>query len=162
MVQLQGASAYQGGLSEEMAKTQWIVSVFVFFVLTGSGGVWANSDSLGYCSVYTGRICKGHINARQVWFSSSDGTGGWLNEKTTADLFTEMISELPAICRAAAEVHIRPQFLCVLPANPSSFQKLLCAYAFPHCVLSSEGLALKLPLCYEGMSNCDFPSPLSC
>lgn len=33
------------------------------------------------------------------------------------------------------------------------FQKLLCAYAFPHCVLDSEGLALKLPLCYEGKEH---------
>lgn len=65
-----------------------------------------NIDSTGYCSVYNGKICKAHISSRQVWFSGSDGSGGWVNEQITTNLFEEMISELPPICRAAAEVHI--------------------------------------------------------
>lgn len=36
-------------------------------------------------------------------------------------------------------------------------QKLLCAYAFPHCMLNSEGLTLKLPLCYEGECSLFLP-----
>lgn len=63
-----------------------------------------NIDSTGYCSVYNGKICKAHISSRQVWFSGSDGSGGWVNEQITTNLFEEMISELPPICRAAAEV----------------------------------------------------------
>lgn len=61
-------------------------------------------DTKGYCSTYTGRICKAHIRSRQVWFSSSDVSGGWTNEQTTIQLFDEMILGLPEICRSAAEV----------------------------------------------------------
>lgn len=63
------------------------------------------TESTGYCAVYNGRICKSHINARQVWFSINDGSGGFVNEQTTSLLFDEMISELPPICRSAAEVN---------------------------------------------------------
>lgn len=62
------------------------------------------ADNTGYCSVYNGKICKAHISSRQVWFSGSDGSGGWVNEQITQNLFHEMIAELPPICRAAAEV----------------------------------------------------------
>ncbi|XP_055689281.1 tyrosine-protein kinase transmembrane receptor Ror2 [Lutzomyia longipalpis] len=83
----------------------------------------------GYCAPYNGKVCKSFIGSRQVWYSREDPTGGWENEKITSGLWEEMISELPLICRAAAE-------------------KLLCAYAFPQCVVE-DGATMKLPLCYE-------------
>lgn len=137
-------------------KAQRICTTFLLLnlVLMVNGDDDKDSvDTTGYCSVYNGKICKAHISSRQVWFSSADGSGGWLNEQTTVNLFEEMISELPEICRAAAEVNT-PIYLydhsnlliTVL------FQKLLCAFAFPHCLLNNEGLTLKLPLCYEGES----------
>ncbi|XP_055707483.1 tyrosine-protein kinase transmembrane receptor Ror2 isoform X2 [Phlebotomus papatasi] len=83
----------------------------------------------GYCAPYNGKVCKSFIGSRQVWYSREDPTGGWENEKITTGLWEEMISELPTTCRSAAE-------------------KLLCAYAFPQCVVE-DGSTIKLPLCYE-------------
>lgn len=65
-----------------------------------------SSDNAGYCSIYNGKICKAHISSRQVWFSQKDGSGGWVNEQLTTNLWDEMIAELPDICRAAAEVRL--------------------------------------------------------
>lgn len=96
------------GKSVAKMKAQSICIIFYFMVLTVAvinGDDKDAVDTTGYCSVYNGKICKAHISSRQVWFSSSDGSGGWLNEQTTVNLFDEMISELPEICRAAAEVN---------------------------------------------------------
>lgn len=136
-------------------KAQRICTTFLLLnlVLMVNGDDKDSVDTTGYCSVYNGKICKAHISSRQVWFSSADGSGGWLNEQTTVNLFEEMISELPEICRAAAEVNT-PIYLYDHSNSLITvlFQKLLCAFAFPHCLLNNEGLTLKLPLCYEGES----------
>lgn len=58
-----------------------------------------------------------------------DPTGGWENEKITTALWKDLIAELNGLCRSAAE-------------------KLLCAYAFPQCIII-DGETKKLPLCYE-------------
>ncbi|XP_012250835.2 tyrosine-protein kinase transmembrane receptor Ror2 [Athalia rosae] len=81
----------------------------------------------GYCAPYNGKICKKYLTGiGQVWFNdSNEDTGGWLNEKITKDLWTDLIEGLHEPCRSAAE-------------------KLLCMYAFPQC---SD--AVGLPLCYE-------------
>lgn len=77
---------------------------FLIFLLLLSGISHLNGHvESGYCSTYNGKICKAHISSL-VWFSSGDGSGGWVNEQITANLFEEMIAELPTICRIAAEV----------------------------------------------------------
>uniref|UniRef100_A0A182JSW9 receptor protein-tyrosine kinase n=1 Tax=Anopheles christyi TaxID=43041 RepID=A0A182JSW9_9DIPT len=103
---------------------------------SGGGGVkdtfgWddAGDEEEGYCAPYNGKVCKRFINSRQVWYSREDGTGGWENEKITTALFDDLINDLPSSCRPAAE-------------------KLLCAYAFPQCVIK-DGTTIRLPLCYE-------------
>lgn len=58
----------------------------------------------GYCAPYNGKVCKSFVNSRQVWYSREDGTGGWENEKITAALFRDLITDLPDYCRPAAEV----------------------------------------------------------
>ncbi|XP_055628523.1 tyrosine-protein kinase transmembrane receptor Ror2 isoform X2 [Toxorhynchites rutilus septentrionalis] len=96
-----------------------------------SVGDWDDppDDEEGYCAPYNGKVCKTFINSRQVWYNRIDGSGGWENEKITAALFRDLISDLPDYCRLAAE-------------------KMLCAYAFPQCVVK-DGLTVRLPLCYE-------------
>ncbi|EAA04776.2 AGAP006988-PA [Anopheles gambiae str. PEST] len=89
----------------------------------------AGDEEEGYCAPYNGKVCKRFINSRQVWYSREDGTGGWENEKITTALFEDLINDLPPSCRPAAE-------------------KLLCAYAFPQCVIK-DGATIRLPLCYE-------------
>ncbi|KFB52887.1 AGAP006988-PA-like protein [Anopheles sinensis] len=89
----------------------------------------AGDEEEGYCAPYNGKVCKRFINSRQVWYSREDGTGGWENEKITTALFDDLINDLPQYCRPAAE-------------------KLLCAYAFPQCVIK-DGNTIRLPLCYE-------------
>lgn len=89
----------------KMTSSIWLVVLpFVLSCLPACTGQKETADSAGYCSVYNGKICKAHISSRQVWFSGSDGSGGWVNEQITQNLFLEMIAELPPICRAAAEV----------------------------------------------------------
>ncbi|XP_063698723.1 tyrosine-protein kinase transmembrane receptor Ror2 [Culicoides brevitarsis] len=87
------------------------------------------SNQEGYCAPYNGKICKGYIKSqRSVWYTR-DGDGGWENEKITTALWDELIADLPPLCKEAAE-------------------KLLCAYAFPQCIIKN-GQPVKLPLCYE-------------
>uniref|UniRef100_A0A182WHX1 Kinesin motor domain-containing protein n=1 Tax=Anopheles minimus TaxID=112268 RepID=A0A182WHX1_9DIPT len=93
------------------------------------GWDYAGYEEEGYCAPYNGKVCKRFINSRQVWYSRADGTGGWENEKITTALFDDLITDLPQYCRPAAE-------------------KLLCAYAFPQCVIN-DGSTIRLPLCYE-------------
>ncbi|XP_075168467.1 neurospecific receptor kinase [Haematobia irritans] len=87
-----------------------------------------NKEERGYCAPYHGKICKNLISS-QVWYSRDDPTGGWKNEQITTALWEELITDLNGLCRNAAE-------------------KLLCAYAFPRCVMEN-GKSIKLPLCYE-------------
>ncbi|ETN59607.1 tyrosine-protein kinase transmembrane receptor Ror2 [Anopheles darlingi] len=94
-----------------------------------TGWYESGDEEEGYCAPYNGKVCKRFINSRQVWYSREDGTGGWENEKITTALFEDLINDLPPYCRPAAE-------------------KLLCAYAFPQCVIK-EATTIRLPLCYE-------------
>lgn len=77
-----------------------------------------------YCAPYNGQICKNYLTGF-VWYNH---TGGFENERITAELWEEMISTLVEPCRHRAE-------------------KLLCAYAFPKCI--NRNGELPLPLCYE-------------
>ncbi|XP_044741574.1 tyrosine-protein kinase transmembrane receptor Ror2 [Chrysoperla carnea] len=90
------------------------------------------NQTSGYCSPYMGKVCRNYVNSvRFVWFNlTKDTTGGWLNEQITAGLWTELIETLKEPCRSAAE-------------------KLLCTYAFPHCIIKEGGYSRALPLCYE-------------
>ncbi|XP_077294241.1 neurospecific receptor kinase [Arctopsyche grandis] len=93
--------------------------------------LWAGvsaEDPNGYCSGYGGKICRPYVNGT-IWYSVEHEDSGWRNEKITEGLFHEMVSGLHSECRQPAE-------------------KLLCAYAFPKCVVR-DGLAQALPLCYE-------------
>lgn len=100
-------SPEMSGSMKNMTSKSLCVVFLVFFLLPNpsvvAGGQKEPVDT-GYCSMYNGKICKAHISSRQVWFSGLDGSGGYLNEQITTNLFDEMISELPPICRAAAEV----------------------------------------------------------
>ncbi|XP_057373378.1 tyrosine-protein kinase transmembrane receptor Ror2-like [Daphnia carinata] len=92
-----------------------------------------NQAGAGYCGRYTGHICRGQLsNPSSVWYniSSSDQTGGWLNEQLVHGLWDEVVRTLREPCQSAAK-------------------KLLCLYAFPECHLDEDGFARKLPLCYE-------------
>lgn len=79
-----------------------------------------------YCGPYNGQICK-HYSTGFVWYNH---TGGLENEKITTGLWKEMISTLKEPCRSRAE-------------------KLLCAYAFPKCIVRDGEGYFALPLCYE-------------
>lgn len=70
----------------------------------GMSAAIADNDTEGYCSTYNGKVCRSQIATRQVWYSLKDVTGGWNNEIITTNLWDEMISELPELCRNAAEV----------------------------------------------------------
>lgn len=105
----------------------------------------------GFCAPYTGKVCRSFIRSSQVWFSRVDPNYGWENEKITAGLWEEMIAGLSGLCRNAAEVNCfkSPLDTCTLHRILiSPLQKLLCAYAFPQCIIK-DGTTLKLPLCYE-------------
>ncbi|XP_015520524.1 tyrosine-protein kinase transmembrane receptor Ror2 [Neodiprion pinetum] len=103
------------------------LQIFCFFITLQLSSAENNSSMKGYCAPYNGKICKKYLTGiGQVWFNDSDGNnGGWLNEKITTGLWTDLIKTLIEPCRSAAE-------------------KLLCMYAFPQCVDS-----VGLPLCYE-------------
>ncbi|CAG7835412.1 unnamed protein product [Allacma fusca] len=84
----------------------------------------------GSCAYYNGKICKDYVH-RQFWINETAGNaGGLINEQITVGLWTEMISGFQEPCRTAA-------------------QKLLCAYAFPKCLLKHGWNPVGLPLCYE-------------
>ncbi|KAK9497971.1 hypothetical protein O3M35_003863 [Rhynocoris fuscipes] len=80
---------------------------------------------VGECAPYSGQICKNYLSG-MIWFNSS---GSWRNEHITAGLWEEIIMPLKEPCKSAAE-------------------KLLCAYAFPQCLMIEKG-TFPLPLCYE-------------
>ncbi|XP_012278846.1 tyrosine-protein kinase transmembrane receptor Ror2 [Orussus abietinus] len=103
----------------------WIL--FLVGTVLPCDSVHVKMESTGYCSIYTGKICKKYLSGSgQVWFNDTkDNPGGSLNERITTDLWEELIQKLEEPCRSAAE-------------------KMLCFYAFPQC-FNSVGL----PLCYE-------------
>ena len=62
----------------------------------------------GFCSRYDGRVCRKHLGSLGlVWYNiSSSNMGGWLNEKITSEIWTEMINNFREPCRTTAEVNI--------------------------------------------------------
>ncbi|XP_023232872.1 tyrosine-protein kinase transmembrane receptor Ror2-like [Centruroides sculpturatus] len=87
-----------------------------------------NDVSSGYCSVYTGTICKKHLKGVNLVFYNYT-TDGMVNEEITTGLWEEVISSLMEPCRTAAET-------------------LLCTYAFPRCEWIN-GIAVSKPVCKE-------------
>lgn len=88
-----------------------------------------NSEvSSGYCSKYSGNICKKHLKGVDLVFYNYT-TDGMVNEDITAGLWEEVISSLMEPCRTAAET-------------------LLCIYAFPRCEWIN-GVAVSKPVCKE-------------
>lgn len=85
------------------------------------------ATSPGYCGTYSGKICK-HYLVGTRWFNKSHD-GGWVNEQITSGLWEEVITGLKEPCQGPAK-------------------RLLCAYAFPQCLLQDEH-AVGLPLCAE-------------
>ncbi|CAH1394197.1 unnamed protein product [Nezara viridula] len=104
----------------------------IYFII--SSCIFAKGISLvnhngGNCAPYSGRICKNYLSG-SVWFNTSEAnSGSWRNEYITIGLWDEIISTLRNPCKSAAE-------------------KLLCAYAFPQCVVKPNS-TVALPLCYE-------------
>lgn len=108
-----------------MMKTEKLIfTTTVWLIIILINGIFGHED--GYCAPYNGKICKSYIKSTQVFYS---GSGGWENEKVTTGLFAELIEDLDDLCQ-----------------KPAS--KLLCSYAFPKCKII-DGVATKLPLCYE-------------
>lgn len=100
------------------------IVIFIFCIFNVKGET-AIRKQVGECAPYIGQICKNYLSGL-IWFN---GSGSWRNEHITAGLWEEIIKQLKEPCRSPAE-------------------KLLCAYAFPQCLVLERG-TLPLPLCYE-------------
>ena len=62
----------------------------------------------GYCAKYTGTVCRGLLSdPSSVWFniSSSDESGGRLNEQLVVGLWEEVLRGLREPCQSAAKVN---------------------------------------------------------
>lgn len=118
-------------MSDRLNYYYLLVYCSLFTTCYWVGNVGAQYDSEdGYCAPYNGKVCKMNVVSNQVWYSHDDETGGWENEKITTDIYHELVSGLIGLCRDPAE-------------------KLLCAFAFPQCIIKQDGTPTKLPLCYE-------------
>ena len=81
-----------------------------FFFLIDDGSILTGveeEEPSGYCARYSGQVCRGHLSdPSSVWFniSSSDASGGWLNEQLAQGLVDEVIRTLREPCQSAARV----------------------------------------------------------
>ncbi|KAF6216387.1 hypothetical protein GE061_000729 [Apolygus lucorum] len=109
---------------------RWVLrtcGIVLLLELAGGDNVARRQE--GSCAPYVGEICKNYLSGL-VWFNTSGtNSGSWKNEYITQALWQEMIQRLKEPCKSAAE-------------------KLLCAYAFPQCLVKENG-TFPLPLCYE-------------